>query len=353
MPAETVGEHNGPPTGEIVPFQTLVLLPPKSHQKLIPRTKGEYYRSGELSGRETFFDDLFDFSTGVEYSDCSMKLFNLPMDDVFGESKSGEYRARCQSHIVDLFEDAGSASFGPLTANLMPRGAIAELHHDSSPGISTACAQGNEAEIAERPPVKLWLIYPHHQIGPLGTYQARRDDDTEAHRNCLEQMSEGGFWLQRHGESVYMPPWVPHSTLTLRNSYLVGQQFYMPAGHWLDREMNSLWAECQSDIDRADNGEPQLRLLENMKKVFAVRSPSEEEVRAWMEHVLFLKEAFGLCSTLSPQIRQHAISAWAPHTASPENCVMCRVLLCSEASGLSGSKHTKYHLSDIWRTLRK
>ncbi|KAI7460636.1 hypothetical protein KC357_g8927 [Hortaea werneckii] len=237
--------------------------------------EGQYYRSGELTGRETYLDDLFYFSTGAEYRDCPMQLFNLPMDDVFGKSNSTEYQASCQSHITKLFESAGSASFEPLMANLMPRGAIAEIHHDSSPGISTACALRNDGENVE--PVKLWLIYPHHQISPLGTYQARRDGEPEAHRNCLEQLSEGGFWLQRHGESLYMPPWVPHSTLTLRNSYLVGQQFYMPAGHWLDREMNSLWVECRSDIDRAKNGEPQLRLRKNMKEVFATRPPSEEE----------------------------------------------------------------------------
>ncbi|KAI6805960.1 hypothetical protein KC342_g19016, partial [Hortaea werneckii] len=250
----------------MVSFQNPSLLPPKSYQKLIPRTKGHYYRSGELSGRETYSEDLFHFSTGAEYKHCPMKLFNLPMEKVFGKGNSRGYRARCQTHIAGIFENAGSVRLEPLLANLMPRGAIAELHHDSSPGISTACALGIQDETAERPPVKLWLIYPHHQISALGTYQARRDDDPEAHRSCLEQLAEGGFWLQRHGESLYMPPWVPHLTLTLRNSYLVGQQFNVPAGQWLDREMYSLWTECQSDIDRAESGEPQLQLLKNLKQ---------------------------------------------------------------------------------------
>ena len=233
----------------------------------------------------------------------------------------------------------------------MPRGAIAEIHHDSSPGISTAYALRNEGENAE--PVKLWLIYPHHQIGPLGTYQARRDDEPEAHRNCLGQLSEGGFWLQLHGESLYMPPWVPHLTLTLRNSYLVGQQFNVPAGLWLDREMCGLWVECQSDIDRAKNGEPQLRLLKSMKKVFATRPPSEEEVRAWQHNVDYLKKTFGLCAKRSKQIRNLAVSAWAPHTQSPQECIMCYELDCSEASHLSGLKHTEYHLGCVLPSLGK
>ncbi|KAI7203836.1 hypothetical protein KC316_g2162 [Hortaea werneckii] len=179
---------------------------PQSHQKLTSRTKGQYYKSGELAGRDTYSRDLFDFSTGAEYSDCPMTLFNLPMDDVFGKSNSTGYQSSCQSHISNLFENAGLARFEPLMANLMPRGAIAELHHDSSPGISTACAIDDKEQIPKNTPVKLWLICPHRQTTVLATYQAHRDDDPEAHRNCLEQLPEGGFWLQLHGESLYMPP---------------------------------------------------------------------------------------------------------------------------------------------------
>ena len=108
-----------------------------------------------------------------------------------------------------------------------------------------------------------------------------------------------------------MPPWVPHLTLTLRNSYLMGQQFNVPAGQWLDREMYSLWAECESDIDRAKSGKPQLQLLKNLKQVFATRPPSEGEVRAWKQNVSYLKEAFDLCSKNSKKIQDDAVSAWA------------------------------------------
>lgn len=239
------------------------------------------------------------------------------------------YEAANKSYINSMY--GGDATLRGPEANIVPRLGLVAPHHDFEAGINTARAirqRGRHGLI----PVKLWIIYPTTETKHLYC-------DWNEPIECLSKMKGGCFWVQMDGESMCIPPGMPHATLTLVNSYLVGQQFTLDNNRWLDRQLDALHAEINADPDAAAHHTVQHYLCESLTDHLRRTTPDKGLVSCWIARLSVIRAAFGACPDLWAAIRE----AWRPFVSS-RSCVFCQQLPKNGYCGVIDEDHLEQHV---------
>jgi hypothetical protein len=263
---------------------------------------------------------------GSDINETPMRWLNVPFKNVL----SGDaYEATNKSFVNSMY--GGDAKLREPEANIVPRLGLVAPHHDFEAGINTARAirqRGRQGLI----PVKLWIIYPATETKHLYC-------DWNEPIECLSKMKGGCFWVQMDGESMCIPPGMPHATLTLVNSYLVGQQFTLENNRWLERQLDALHAEINADPDAAAHHTVQRYLSESLTEHLRRTTPDEGLVNCWIARLSVIRAAFDACPDLWAAIRE----AWRPFVSS-RGCVFCQQLPKNGYCAITDEDHLEQHV---------
>lgn len=178
---------------------------------------------------------------GRQYQRSPSLIMNIPMT---GGNGSLEYRelwndtlrfeAANTSTIFFLYDRGDNrAELERADANLTPRHALVHAHHDEDLGIFTVRTLQPltpSKTSPHRTPGKLWIFYPPSQLAAF----AGHDQDTAW---CLANLEHGVFLVQCDGESIIIPPYLPHIVFTLETCYLAGSMVPTHDGRFIDRRL--------------------------------------------------------------------------------------------------------------------
>jgi hypothetical protein len=269
---------------------------------------------------------LLDIVAGSDINEIPLTWLNVPFKNVLA---GGAYEAANRSYVHSTY--GSEVTFRQPEANIVPRLGHVAPHHDFEAGINTARAirrRGRQGQI----PVKLWIIYPATETKHLYS-------DWSNPIECLSKMKGGCFWVQLDGESMCIPPGMPHATITLVNSYLVGQQFTLENDRWLERQLIALHAEINADPEAAAKHTAQHHLSQSLTEYLRRTAPDAGLVGCWMARLPTIRAAFDTCPDLWAALRE----AWRPFVSS-QRCVFCDQLPINGYGTITDEDHLEQHV---------
>ncbi|KAK3614802.1 hypothetical protein LTR56_026985 [Elasticomyces elasticus] len=273
---------------------------------------------------------IMDITAGSDFRDTPVKWLNVLMKPIL---QGSDFQLGIQHRICELYNtDEATITLYDCDANILPKLAPVDLHHDLTGGICTARA------IQPRgfPPgtaVKLWFFWPHSNTIVLPRYYSQRDT------GVFQDLRDGIFIVQLEGETMLIPLGVLHCTLTLSPSLLIGSQFSFHDGFWLDRQLTSFRSELAADTDSTKRCTPHVALSHAVAQGLDNRLPNAVTVRCWLKCEAELRAAFDACSEHWQCIRE----GWRPYVKG-KDCLFCKELPANSYHLLMDEEHLSRHV---------
>ena len=276
---------------------------------------------------------IMDITAGSEYRDTPIGWLNVSMEALVNRR---ELQSASMQHIREIYHGNDSdVRFQDCEANILPKCAPVNLHHDNTSGISIARAIQPRTSPHGKA-VKLWLFWPFENVVYLPDHYSNPDGAV------FGRMRHGMFMVQLDGETVSVPTGVPHCTFNLTASILIGSQFTFEDGFWLDRQLALFRSELAADLASADAGQPHLALSDALVQGVTGINPTRETIRSWLAHESELRAAFDNYPDQWQQMR----AAWRPHVTSTD-CPFCRELPANRYAQLTDEEHLSRHVPII------
>ncbi len=139
---------------------------------------------------------IMDVTAGSDYRETPERWLNVSM----GPIMSGpDFELANQRRICDTYNtDEASVTLHGCDANILPKLAPVDLHHDFTGGICTASAI-HPVGSAPGKVVKLWFFWPHSNTTYLLNHNFHRD------RAFFQHLRDGMFRVQLEGETMLIP----------------------------------------------------------------------------------------------------------------------------------------------------
>lgn len=164
----------------------------------------------------------------------------------------------------------------PASVNIMPCGAIADLHHDIGYGVATL-VQG----------AKLWIFYPPTPenldalcVSYSQTSTTRQPDIFAS----FTRLKDGIVFVQPQNTALLVPPFCAHAVFTLQASVLVGREVYTKrkfVQRLENQRVQVAWTRAEQNMERRERDvREQMRHLKVVLKTLS-RWEREEVLRAW------------------------------------------------------------------------
>ena len=308
---------------------TVLPTPTQSH-----RQQGSFFCKDDEEPRsptaEAARHFIMDITAGSEYRDTPIGWHNVSMEGLVNRR---ELQSASRRHIRDIYHGNNShVRFQDCEANILPKCAPVNLHHDNTSGMGIARA----IQPRSSPPgkaVKLWLFWPFKNVDYLPGYYSDPDDAV------FGRMRHGMFMAQLDGETVSVPIGVPHCTFNLTASILIGSQFTFEDGFLLDRKLALFPSELAADLASANAGHPHLALSHALVRGVTDMNPTRETIKSWLAHESELRAAFDNYPNEWQQMR----AAWRPHVTST-GCLFCRELPANRYAQLTDEEHLSRHM---------
>ncbi|KAK1089264.1 hypothetical protein LTR33_000143 [Friedmanniomyces endolithicus] len=276
---------------------------------------------------------IMDVTAGSDYRETPERWLNVSMGSIIN---GPDFELANQRRICDTYNtDEASVTLHGCDANILPKLAPVNLHHDFTGGICTARAIQPRGSPPGRV-VKLWFFWPHSNTTYLPNHYTHRD------KAFFRHLRDGMFMVQLEGETMLVPLGVLHCTFTVMPSLLVGSQFSFHNGFWLDRQLVGFRSELAADINATDQCTPHAALSRAIVRGMENRLPSQETVQCWLESEAELRAAFDAC----PQHWQRMREAWRPYVKG-KDCLFCKELPTNNYHLLMDEDHLSRHVPSM------
>ncbi|GAB7359016.1 hypothetical protein MBLNU230_g5089t1 [Neophaeotheca triangularis] len=216
-----------------------------STKKTDPTLGGRLFQNG-IESEKPSKRDMFKWVCNVlgrRHQQHPPLIMNIPMTGKQGNFASSElwgntsdFEASNAEAISTWYDHDDKAEIERADANLTPRYSLVQAHHDEDLGIFTLRTLQPVGPVSSsnnnphRTPGKLWIFWPPSQLPAF----ANHDQDTAY---CLHNLHHGVFILQADGETMLVPPYLPHVVFTLETCYLAGSTVQTHDGRFLDRRL--------------------------------------------------------------------------------------------------------------------
>ncbi|KAF2277763.1 uncharacterized protein EI97DRAFT_500015 [Westerdykella ornata] len=210
----------------------------------------------------------------------------------------------------------------PMTANLFPFGAIADLHHDVG-FVPSTLIQGK----------KLWLIYPPTEANIdalVKAYASRSKKQTPRIFRNFKSFTNGIAFIQNEGTTLWVPPFCPHAVFTIESSILLGGEVYAKYKFPQRLRYARLLVPWERAFGRTRNHDSEVReLFSHLEKVLETGDMDLQAavVNAW--EAIKVTEVAKLLRGTDFDI-QNIQDHWRVFTSSWTHCPLCNAMLCDE-----------------------
>ncbi|KAK0769891.1 hypothetical protein LTR59_016776, partial [Friedmanniomyces endolithicus] len=154
---------------------------------------------------------IMDVTACSDYRETPERWLNVSMGPIMTDP---DFELANQRRICDTYNtDEASVTLHGCDANILPKLAPVDLHHDFTGGICTARAIQPRGSPPGRV-VKLWFFWPHSNTTYLPNHYSHRD------KAFFQHLRDGMFMVQLDGETMLVPLGVLHCTFTVMPSLL-------------------------------------------------------------------------------------------------------------------------------------
>ncbi|KAF2638180.1 hypothetical protein P280DRAFT_529019 [Massarina eburnea CBS 473.64] len=203
-----------------------------------------------------------------------------------------------------------------VTANVMPYGGIADLHHDVGYGLSTLVVGK-----------KLWVWYPptEENFDALSKIYESRGGYRERIFDHFRNLSNGVAFIQTQNMTVWVPPFCAHAVFTLQTSILTGREIYAKSKfpqRLASARVHLSWSRASSHGQKERKNEVS-EVLDHLGQVLQTddRVLHAETVKAWtIGHGTLKTMNGGLKNSLKDFMK-----VWSRYTADWTTCPFCEV----------------------------
>ncbi len=141
---------------------------------------------------------------------------------------------------------------------------------------------------------------------------------------------------------MLVPLGVLHCTFTVMPSLLVGSQFSLHNGFWLDRQLVGFRSGLAADINATDQCTPHVALSRAIVQGMKNRLPSQETVQCWLKSEAEVRAAFDAC----PEHWQCMREASRPYVKG-KDCLFCKELPTNNYHLLMDEEHLSRHVPSM------